>query len=350
MTREELGCDANFLNFPEAVRQYINENADSWNRYVGWVETHLDDVVVRMWAFRRFAGGEIKYVEVQRTSPAVEMAARRNCYFTQMGGYHPVYEPKTVTSTSGYWGYGFTYFDATTDWNKWYTENEMGVWCTIINTGDIFKTDKYEYCGFSGAQNLVEYLRLYNKNHDVEYFGKLGLKFSQKLYRLAKKDKQFMRFLRDNAEDIQLYGPEAAVFAYKNKIPVETARRIWSKENAIKREMSYIVPELKGTSIDRIRLRDYFDKNNVEGRNYNDYLKAIKGLGLNLEDTKNIYPKDFQRMHDLRIREYEAHKAEIDKKARNSFMRILPRLQNASSGSRFRAKNIALLFRTVRRI
>ena len=49
-------------------------------------------------------------------------------------------------------------------------------------------------------------------------------------------------------------------------------------------------------------------KNKVYARNYNDYLEAIKNLGFDLTDTKNIYPKDFKRMHDLRTAQWGAKK------------------------------------------
>ena len=78
---------------------------------------------------------------------------------------------------------------------------------------------------------------------------------------------------------------------------------------------------MKGTKIDRARLLDYVGKSNIDYALYNDYLKALKALGYDLADTKNIYPHDFMAMHDLRTDEYEAYMAKLDRKKRAKLYR-----------------------------
>lgn len=73
---------------------------------------------------------------------------------------------------------------------------------------------------------------------------------------------------------------------------------------------------IKKSGVDRRKLYRYIRDNHINVWTYNDYFKAITLLDFDLSDTKNVYPKDFQRMHDLRVNEYNARKAEMDRKER----------------------------------
>ncbi len=82
------------------------------------------------------------------------------------------------------------------------------------------------------------------------------------------------------------------------------------------RQASKNIPALRGTKLNKERIVDYCHENSIGFRVYNDYLNAVIGIGLDLQDTKNIFPKDFNRMHDTRIAEYESLKAIIDREKR----------------------------------
>lgn len=73
---------------------------------------------------------------------------------------------------------------------------------------------------------------------------------------------------------------------------------------------------IKQTKVDRVKLYDWIHENKISIYSYGDYFKAIYSLGLDLADTKNLYPNDFKRMHYLRINQYKAQQAELDAKKR----------------------------------
>ena len=54
---------------------------------------------------------------------------------------------------------------------------------------------------------------------------------------------------------------------------------------------------------------DYTEKQNVSDRLYLDYLKACKHLSIDMSLKQNLFPKDFQRWHDIRIDQYAEQKA-----------------------------------------
>lgn len=327
----KLKEDINFMDTPKAVIDYIWKHSDTYNKYVSWLCTIDWELVQRTWAYRT-VGGVQKIVEVERKTPGEELAVRRNIYFTQMGGYHPVYEPKTVQSKSGYYGYGFTYFDATTDWNIWHTEKAMGLTTKVLNCEFVFELDKYKYCGYSGAEPIISYLRNYEKNPKVEYFGKMGIRYSKKIEQKIDKDKQFLNWLRNqNPEEINLYGVSATIYAYDKHISIKEAKIIDSEIRTTRNHFSWAVPEVKGTKIDVVKLKKYIDENKCGNRTYNDYLKAIKYLNLDLDDTKNVFPKDFVRMHDLRINEYNSAKIKEDSRKRKAFTKKFKKVANEYS-------------------
>lgn len=324
--------DINFQDTPYEVIKYIMDHAKSeCHQYVSWLCSCNFELVQRTWAYR-LVRGNIKYIEVERKTPIEEMAVRRNIYFTQMGGYHPVYEPKTVINKSYYYGYSYPHFDASTDWNKWHVESEMGIATKVLNYDFIFSIDKYKYCGYSGADPVIKYLRNYEKNPKVEYFGKLGIRYSKKIEQKIKKDKQFLNWLRQqDIKEINMYGPIATILAYDRKISIEEARRQDSRERQIRNHYRWCIPEVKGTGIDVIKLNDYLEQNGCGSGAYNDYLKAVKYLGLDLKDTKNIFPNNFSRMHDLRISQYDSEKARENIESKRELQRKFRRISDEYS-------------------
>ena len=83
------------------------------------------------------------------------------------------------------------------------------------------------------------------------------------------------------------------------------ARRLHEHSSVVK-----LIPK----SHDRRKIYEYAQ--DVGLRNYADYLAAVNYLGLDLDDTKVIFPRQFKRMHDLRINQMAADKAEKDKQAK----------------------------------
>ena len=80
---------------------------------------------------------------------------------------------------------------------------------------------------------------------------------------------------------------------------------------------------------------------------YNDYIKAVKYLNLSLGDTKNIYPNDFNTMHDLRTYEYASLFAKKQKKERNKLSKDISNVANKYQGLSYRGKYIVVLARNL---
>lgn len=312
---------------PDEVIRYIYANADGGCFYrVGWLEADGDEVFLRVWFFRKYRRKKtetVKYMECIRKTSADKRTIWRNGYFGNgwSASFTPVFEQKDRKHYS--YGYEYVDFDEN-DFNKWKEEKCDLFDCLIpiLNLDELQKT-RYKYCAYPQNCDLMRYLRKYAEDPSVEFFGKIGLYPFPTLLRKAKKDKQFCRFLRDNALDVDLYGPQAALVAYKQHIDVVEARRRCEAKARLERNIRDYIPEYKGTAINAAKLGEYLDglkKRKGDQRSiystYNDYLKAIKGLRLDLNDTKNIYPRDFWRMHDFRVDEWEADKKKRDKDAR----------------------------------
>lgn len=321
MTTEQLKCDINFpdglggYEAPASVVDYIYKNAITYNQYVTYLEDHMGELVFRTWAYRKYTTG-IKYVEVERKQLHSEMAVNRNIYFTQMGGYHPVYEPKTCAS--GNW-YGYTYYHFNAEnYNTWFCEKPMGLNTVILNSEMIFDMDEYEYCGYT-IGDLKEYLLAYEKDHRVEYFGKMGLIYSKLLMNQVKKDKAFIRFLSANVNDINRYGSQAAVYAYKNKVSIEEASEALRFKREAERATKSWGTRIK--EVNRVKLYRWINDNGIKPSVYGDYFRAISEMGYDLTDTKNLYPKNFEEMHNIRTDEYASWKAKQDAKQKREFNR-----------------------------
>lgn len=315
---------------PNEIVEYIYAHAVTWqNNRVSWLEVVDGEVVQRIWFYRNYKkrGREVtKYVECVRKTTGDKHIIWRNGYWGGGfgNGFYPVYEQKEVVHW--YYGYENACFSER-EWNVWKEEREdLFDRCTPVLNLDVLSETRFKYCAYPCNCDLIRWLRVYDADNSIEFFGKCGLYPFPSFVNLAKKDRRFCRFLRDNAADVDLYGPQAAIYAYKNGVDVVEARRICERKARIDRDVRDYIPNARGTCIDRNRLYEYLEKTKAkDGKNaglysllssYNDYLRAIKGLGLDLRDTKNVYPADFWRMHDLRVDEYKALEAKQDREKR----------------------------------
>ena len=301
---------------PEAVKLYADENAGSVKKFCSYLENDDGEVIQRVFAYRKLKGKVVEITECIRKHSAGGYITR-NMYWVGFGGYQVIFKAKNKYLRSA--GYPLLAF-AEEDFNVWYSGEgwkPCNVESFILNLDALAET-KYKYCAFNGnGADLMAHLARYRDNPvATELFTKLGLRPSPKLMERASKDKKFRRFVFENADSIFLYGTNAAFYAFEHNVSVEEARRITAVEREIKVRIGRGVPEVKGTAIDRIKLDEYIFDNDINYASYNDYLKAIKYLCLDLKDTKNVFPKDFARMHELRTNEYASAEAKVNKAAR----------------------------------
>ena len=175
----------------------------------------------------------------------------------------------------------------------------------------------YPYC------DTLQYLRLYRKYPQMEYLTKLGLNYiamSVQILRLCAKDKKFRKWLARNVEQINenYYYVSAIIEAYKKNKPIKEVHKRQEYEKKLSAERDY--PELRREfKQDAQKLFEYINSSTATLSSYNDYLKACLYLGVNMKDTKNRYPKDFKRWHDIRVDEYHSAKAKEEETLRTEF-------------------------------
>ena len=238
----------------------------------------------------------------------IEDLCARDMYLTGCSGWKVVYKPERKSSSN--W-YGYNYYSIhEEDFGVWHYENKVGVHYNIINLERLYE-GKYKYCGYQHG-NLFEYLRAYEENPQIEFFGKIGMKPSKSLVAKCKKDKGFAHFLWQNKDDY--FTPKALIYAYDNHIDCKTAQEIVSEKASSIHYAKHFEDIFCGKQVDKVKVYRYCNKNNIQPWTYRDYLRAIDYLGLDFNDSKNLFPNDFRRMHDLRTNQYASQKAADNKK------------------------------------
>ena len=301
-----LSNDKHFKDITETVK--LNSEATALSiTYYSVLEWHKGELVSRVFATRK-RKGELRVKEVVRKTYKDNIS--KDIYFYYVSGYSVIWDEEDAIRKP--WAY------ATSDWFP--DEKELGMYTQCINPEELYK-DKYKYCGYTPAQgSLMAFLAMYEKNPEIEYFGKLGVKASKSLINKAK-DKKFVKWLIENQEDAKKYGPKEILYAYNHNYKIPAAAKLLA-----------LIQDLKSTlkdnkkavdDIDKRKLCKYVEEKDVSTRLYSDYIKALVGLGLSLSEDKNAFPHDFMRMHDLRTDEYSSLLARQNKaktrKLRNDF-------------------------------
>ena len=314
MTRMDL-MKISVERFPKKVKQYAEEHSHSrGNLYISFIEYKRGEVIERVFAARRYKRKGVLITEILRKSTGKSKTVCKNLLFAPVCGYVPVYEARDKYSNSG--GYAIKIFPKE-EFDVWDIATvPVGIDRKVVNADMLRNIEEFKYCGYSGG-DVISYLTMYRKDKHVEMFGKLCIRLSPVLMRKAKTDGKFRRFLWENHVAIEMYGVQATLYAYEHDVTVDEARRICYLKNQLDRLVVTRIPAISGTSLDRGRVLDYVDYNHINYASYNDYLIAIKALKYDLSDTKNIYPKDFTRMHELRASEYASFMAKEDKRKRS---------------------------------
>lgn len=297
---------------PKEVKAEIEKNSFGYGiKYVGYLMDEYDgDVILRVWAHKttKKYGTEVR--EVIRTVLGKDGVIYRDMYFGCNSGWKVAFRPGHC-SCSNWYGYSYYAYNES-DFGKWHEDNDIGVVINIVNM-DMLKDTKFKYSGFNGKSTLIKWMRVYEKYPQVELLGKLGYEPSVKLLKKCQKDKGFARFLAKNElKDTNL---NAICYAYDHHIGVkEAGELLWEKNHAT--QFFRGCTDVRASGIDLVKAYKYCNEKRTGAYSYNDYITACRGLGLDLTDTKNAFPKEFRRMHDLRTNSY---KAQIDKQIVKDF-------------------------------
>ena len=205
---------------------------------------------------------------------------------------------------------------------KWWEDNEWGEakdnsfdpYAPIVNTEFIAKFPEFKYSAYElyQGEDLMRYLRIYEKHPGVEMFMKLGLEkltHHKTIINKCEKDKGFTKWLYRNAELIRkgYYYASSILSAYKRNIPLAEAHNIEQiRKSLISKDYAAIRKAIKK---DYLAFESYIKSQNISYYQYRDYIEACFALGLDMSLPKNIYPHEFRKWHDIRIDQYATKKA-----------------------------------------
>ena len=176
--------------------------------YVATVEAYREEIVERIYKYRKRVGA-LDMREVLRRTPSGKTYGR-DLYFAGLGGWVVLYDAaQAKRAFRRSW-----YAPHPDDFGLW-TEWKMVPGITVEKHAglEILAETKYKYSGYTGAGDLIDYLKKWEADPKVEMFGKLGIWPRKTLMQKASKDRQFCRFLRDHAAEVDLYGPQATLAA-----------------------------------------------------------------------------------------------------------------------------------------
>lgn len=317
------------VEIPEAVQRWCEAHSVSTTTAFCQYLEYIDGEIVGRTFATRTKKKQILITEVLRLETGSNTIIVRNLLRSSWGGYYAIYKEEDVYYRCG--GYPYKVF-AKTDFNKWAdADGNIGFCYVTINSRMVNLIPEFKHCGYTNG-DVISYIKAWRVDNRIEFFGKMGLSLSPMLIKKAKKDGQFRRFLWDNHAAASKCGVQAILFAYKHNMTCEEAERACYLRNTQIALVARRIPSAKGTKIDRARLLDYVDSNDIGYDVYDDYLASIKALGYDLSDTKNLYPRDFKQMHDLRSAEYASWKVKQDRKKRRTLYRDFRRVAKSLMG------------------
>lgn len=248
----------------------------------------------------------------------------RNCYYNYGGpaaGFH-VY---------GFIGKGsgsyFQYHEYSKCFKLCLIETEKVYRQELFNSNNIMTLlPQYKYSGYNKCSGIyaIDYLAKLDKFPVAEMLMKLHINrmWDDKALKFIQENKPFQKYLYKFREEIN-----------RNRMAFSTVKNAYKKNPELSPENYYTSlmyrmkcgrenagirkdvykKILKYTTQEKIR--DYLEKTKIGNSTYSDYLIACEWLHLKFDDTKVLFPKDFNYWHDLYTTQYAQYVAEAEEKA-----------------------------------
>lgn len=191
--------------------------------------------------------------------------------------------------------------------------------CELFGFERIVQLDgSLKYCAYKSGNGVyaIDYIWLYRKYPVCEMLMKLNIKrmWSEKALEFITTNKDFQKWLFKNAEKVSGMAFQIAKNAFKKnangdpadyqaslRFRIEAGKKASFDNKAVyKKALRYASQE---------KLYKYIKEKSISKESYGDYLTACDWLHLDFADTKVLFPKDFQIMHD----DYTAQYAEYTK-------------------------------------
>lgn len=290
-----------------------NPERNGYTRYYAYLTTNNKELVKVTVAVRH------KYSKWYIKQCAVHGVHSKDCFckdmaFSYLGGW-----------TTGWYSEGLTSYQKWFESEEWEEAEDkyFDPFAPIANIEYLTKFPEYKYSAYDlyNGVDILQYLRLYEKYPQTEYLLKLGLSTefvkSKQILKLVDKDKRFRKWLSANRNELRYsrYYISTVVEAYKKNKPLAEVQKYELVKKDLCKERRYepIRTMLKG---DYEKYSNYLAEQHISNALYLDYLTACNYLGLDMSETKNRFPHDFMKWHDIRIDEYNTAKAIKDEEER----------------------------------
>lgn len=304
------------MKVPKAIKKYCKncKTTHSATEFLCVLEESDSDfgLLARTFAFKKNQRNGEKLFEVMREHIGTSMMLVRNLYYMQMSGWHCWFPADNEVLD--------------VDWRSIFVTDIPGVFIKVLNPEEITENLRFKYCGWQKGLDILDYLRAYADDPGVEFFGKAGIMPRKSLINKAKRDGNFRKYIRnvrrEFGESVNWYGPQAILDAYKaHSYDVGKAFDIANEKRQLRKKVRDYGGNLvvkAGFSPETVwnYIETHIKKHNRNYGVYEDYLRACAYLKLDLKDTKNAFPNDFIRMHDLRIDQMRSKQAAEDRKKR----------------------------------
>lgn len=171
-----------------------------------------------------------------------------------------------------------------------------------------YKYSGYKQCCEQGI-DVFDYLKTWIEHPKAELLMKAGIGWlcaSKRIINRCEKDKLFITFIRRNVEFLRMNRPSISTIirAFRSDITINHAMFIEEFCTSNSEYMQDIKVVVRENEINH--LVAYLEKNNINKESYADYVHACVFLGIDMNDTKNKYPADFDYWHNMRLDQYYA--------------------------------------------
>lgn len=209
----------------------------------------------------------------------------------------------------------------------WYNENngikETSPWVAIEDKYfnpmsdyvclERLESTPYKYSGYKQCSeqdiDVLEYLKTWIVHPKAELLIKAGIGWLSKSKRIITRcehDKAFIAFIRRNVEYLRTNRPSisAIIRAFRSNVSISNAMFIeefYTSNSAYMQDIKAVIRENELN-----HLFTYLTKKHINKESYADYAHACVFLGIDMTDTKNKYPADFDYWHNMRIDQYYA--------------------------------------------
>lgn len=301
----------------KAVQHWQNEAIISILEYseeYGFIE--------RIFAGKKTKTKPFRWQEIAVLSEKLNCTVSRNCYYRDWGMsqglYVYGYDGRAYHSYSSWYYYHYDYMDSFLE--SQLESKHFNTRTEMFSMEDIAVMDpSIKYCAWvkgSGVR-FMDYVKLYRQYPIGEMLMKLGLyrMIKEKPMKKIQNDKAFQKWLFKHAEEVHGMAYTTAFNAYRKQpegdardyqrslnYRIECGKKLADADKTLTRRLyRYATPE---------KICEYLSKYGIGARPYMDYIRAADWLQLDFSDTKVIFPRNFNEVHDSYTEQYGRHLAE----------------------------------------